>query len=318
MRKIDKNNRYLPLSVGIEVESESNMMQGLRGSLKQFFPSGNSESRNIFECQTVPMDTKNPIDILLLGEVTRRCIPNYTEGGSDIASCSAHSHVVGFPYELEEDHIEALMVGLMPFLSISWNRAYTKRYYFRASVSGANRSVGYSGFLSKGVHSNFEDYGSRLTWMRNLTDRYQKPSAEIRANENSPLWVYFITPLLTDQNMVDKLQSMCKSPKMRGLYKEIVVGRGALDHYSDFIEEVTAITIPFLLDNLGQVLTNVPKAQRDFMEEIFTAYLTEDEATYDNLVTGLIAADEEMGKFFALIDDAYLANKSKFNIIKGA
>ena len=81
---VNKNNRYLPKSVGAEVESCRPMIEELARSLKRFFPTGNSESTRIYELQTVPMNTSNPVDILLLGEVTRRCIPNYLQGGSDI------------------------------------------------------------------------------------------------------------------------------------------------------------------------------------------------------------------------------------------
>ena len=120
MKKVNRYNRYLPESVGVEVESDLDLMESLKEKMPLMFPTGNRESSAIYECQTAPMYTNSIIDVAMLGEITRRCIPNYRPGRSDTASTSAHTHIVGFNYELEEAHLEALMVGLMPFLSIGW------------------------------------------------------------------------------------------------------------------------------------------------------------------------------------------------------
>ena len=67
-------------------------------------------------------------------------------------------------------------------------------------------------------------------------------------------------------------------------------------------QEVKELTIPFLLDNLQGVLENFQEEEREFMEAVLVAYLTEDEEEYNKLVRKLIKADDGLAKFFDTID----------------
>ena len=315
--KVTAKNRYLPDSVGVEVESSYYMMTALQAKLARFFPSGNSESSKIYELQTTPIQTKDPLDVVLLGEVVRRCIPNYVVGGSDNASASAHCHVVGFNYIPETEHIEALMIGLMPFLSMSWNRNNFEGYTFRASIVGMGS--GYSKFTNASLRGSSLIYSDRAFWVRNQTIRHSKPAIEIRANENSPLWLYFITPLLNDQNMVDKLRAISVSELSKELYKG---NRGksfkveGLAMYTELIEQTLSIITPFLLDAIPTIVENFKDNEKDFMTKVLIAYLTEDQKTYNTLVDGLIAGDDELTEFFKIINKEFKSAESTFNVLK--
>ncbi len=317
-KDVNKNNRYLAKSIGVEVESCRPMMEGIANSLARFFPSGNSESDKIYELQTVPIMTNKPLDVLLLGEITRRCIPNFVVGGGDIASASAHCHAVGFPYVLEEEHVEALMVGLMPFLSISWCRNDLNKYFFRASVTGTGGSSRYARFLNKELApEGYYNYAERRTWIKNQTSRHLAPSAEIRANENSPLWIYFITPMLTNQAMVDKLRELGASAEFKKIHKKVYTeANGSLGIYNNFIIKVVDIIVPFLLERLPEIVSTMPKNQQGFMTEVLTAYLLENEKEYDTLVNTLISGDEEVEQFFKVLETSTSKHISTFNVLK--
>ncbi len=314
--EITKNNRYLPKSVGVEVESCSELMVNLGTKLKQFFPTGNSESNKIYECQTVPLQTRDPLNVLLLGEVVRRCIPNYVQGGSDSASASAHCHVVGFNYPFEYAHIEALMIGLMPFLSLGWNRENFADYTFRASVVGSG--PGYSKFCNASLIKDSVSYDGRNTWVRLQDFRHNSPALEVRANENSPLWLYFITPLLTNESMVDDLLALSIGDTSVKAYRESTStsSRNSFELYTPLIEEIKQLVIPFLLKAIPSVLKNFKEHEREFMGEVLEAYLIEDEDKYNELVNTLISGDEELSEFFKLIDTEYKKEQTKFNVIK--
>ena len=316
MRKdVNKNNRYLPKSVGIEVESCSELMNSLKNKLGQFFPTGNSESSKIYECQTVPLQTENPLDVLLLGEVVRRCIPNYVVGGSDPASASAHCHIVGFNYALEIEHTEALMIGLMPFLSLTWNKEKFEGYAFRASVVGSG--PGYSKFYSAALCGEpYVGYGGRATWLREQGTRHGSPSVEIRANENSPLWLYFITPLLTNEDMVQTLIKISTGRNSKEAYDLSKRSGNDLTMYTELIEEIKQVIVPFLVKAIPSILENFEKDEQEFMREVLEAYLTEDEEKYNLLVDTLISGDEELSEFFKLINTEYEKEQSKFMVLK--
>ncbi len=312
---VNKNNRYLPNSVGIEVESCSDLMLSLKDELVQFFPSGNSESDKIYECQTVPVNTENPLDVLLLGEVVRRCIPNYVKGGSDSASASAHCHVVGFNYPLEFSHIEALMIGLMPFLSLTWNKENFEGYTFRASVIGSG--PGYSKFSNKHLEDGeYIGYNDRSFWLRKQDNRHNSPSVEIRSNENSPLWLYFITPLLTNEAMVTKLLEISINDTSQNAYNASKERGGSYTMYTELIEEIKLVIIPFLVNAIPTILENFEEKEREFMGKVLEAYLIEDEKKYDSLVTTLISGDDELVEFFKLIDTEYKKEEEKFNVLE--
>ena len=312
-RNVNKNNRYLPKSIGVEIESCGPLMEKLGESLKHFFPTGNTESSKIYECQTVPVNTDEPLEVVLLGETVRRCIPNYVVGGGDPASASAHCHIVGLNYKLEIEHTEALMVGLMPFLSLSWNRKKFDEYTFRAGVVGQGSR--YSRFMTEKLYGGELPYTGRSTWVRDQAERHRVPATEVRANENSPLWVYFITPILNNQGMVDKLVAMANSKESMSIYEQVKDGT-TFDVYSDFIKDTKALIIPFLLEELGGILENFKEEEREFMERLLRAYLVEDEEDYDYLVNGLIAANKDITRFFNKIDKEVNRHKEKFNVIK--
>lgn len=301
----------------MEIESQRTMMEALRSPLRGLLPSGNTESNNIYECQTAPMMTDSIVDVALLGEVVRRCIPNYVVGGYDIASASAHCHVVGFQTELEENQIEALMVGLMPFLSLSWLRPKFAKYVFRASVSGTGNCSRYARFTVRAIDSDVDSrYGTRYGWVRNQSDRHRSPAIEVRSNENSPLWLYFINPILTNQGLVDVLRAMVLTPEYRELATMIRSNDASLDILHEFIGEVKAIMIPFLLNSLDAICGVITEPQREFGRAILTAYLTEDYEAYSMLINGLIDSDAGVTETFKIINGEYEKNKDKFNVIE--
>lgn len=313
---VNKTNRYLAKSVGVEIESDNDMMRTLSSGIKSVFMGGNSESGRIYECQTVPMDLDDVVNVTLLGEVVRRCIPNYVVGIRDKASASAHCHVVGFNTDLEESHIEALMVGLMPFLSLGWMRPQFEEYSFRASVTGSGDCSSYARFVDKRIDVDTSRYGGRYTWLRDQTHRHGSPSGEIRSNENTPLWAYFINPILTNEDLVEKLRAMSITDNYKKNAEKIRTRKGNLFILHDFIEEVKQLIIPFLMDSLDTIVENIKEDQRDFGTAILTAYLEENMKEYDKLVSGIILGDKEVVQTFKLIDKAYETNKENFCVIK--
>ncbi len=317
-KTVNKMNRYLPKSVGVEVESYASVMRNLQDKLSKLFVGGNTESIRIYECQTAPVFTNKPIDVLMLGEVVRRCIPNYTRGGSDVASTSAHCHAVDFLYELEEEHVEALMVGLMPFMSISWNRSKHAEYHYRANVTGTGSSAAaYARFYTRELNSGeIYNYTERTTWIKNQTTRHRKPSVEFRANENSPIWVYFINPILTNQIVVDNLIEFTKTEEFKKLNNKTRQNKGSLNMFSDFIESIRAYIVPILLDKMPDIVVNMPKDEQEFMSQVLIAYLNEDEEEYDNLVNGIINASKELAKTFSIINTEVVAAQKEFDVIK--
>ena len=314
-RIVNKNNRYLPVSIGVEVESCRPMMEELGRTLHKFLPSGNAESSRIFECQTVPVNTSNPLEVVLLGEVVRRCIPNYVKGGNDGASASAHCHLVGFNYGMEVEHIEALMIGLMPFLSLAWNRNCYPKYTFRAVVTG--QGSGYSRFTTaKLAGIGHQDYSDRGTWLRNQSTRHKKPSEEIRTNENSPLWVYFITPMLNNQGIIDKLDTICNGDTMATAYNKVKSRDADFHIFNDVIEEIKGIIIPFLIDSIPDIVKNFKESEVEYMTAILNTYLVEDEDEYNKLVNGLIDGDKGLKKFFKVIATEQEKVSNTFNVIE--
>lgn len=310
-----KYNRYLPKSVGVEVESSSEFMKYMEHMYPKMFPSGNSESNAIYECQTSPVYTDNPLDVLLLGEVTRRCIPEYVVGGSDIASASAHCHLVNLAYRMEHDHIEALMIGLMPFLSLSWNRKRAHKYYFRASVTGTGGASKYARFYYSNCGAEIYGYEERRTWLKDQTCRHDAPSVEIRANENSILWVYFITSLLTSEDMIEKLTEILEGKHLSSITSKVMDSYGSLDIYSDLCIEIRDLVVPFLLGNMAGILEQMPETTREFMEEVLVAYLTEDEDEYNALFQTLLDSDAGIAAMFDGIDAKIL--KGSFEAMEG-
>ncbi len=309
--------RYLPRSIGVEVESYSSLMLALQRKLS-IFPSGNRESSRIHECQTEPINTCNPIDVVLLGEVVRRCMPNYCAGAYDSASTSAHVHTVNYPVKLDDDDISIIMFGLMPFLSISWNRNNFDKYCFRASITHPSDGNAYARFVIPGVagEMSYLSYDGRYTWVRNMDSRYSCPSIEIRSNENSPLWVYFITAMLENNELRPKLRLLKESEEFINIALTVKNKRGSLDIFDGLIKTIKDFMIPILVNEVPNIVSTFNEEDREFMSEVLTAYLLEDELKYDSLVQEIIDADEGIAEFFNIINIEYTKCKNEFKVIK--
>ena len=263
------------------------------------------------------MQTEDVADVALLGEITRRCIPNYVKGAYDTASTSAHTHIVGFTHTLEEEHIEALMVGLMPFLSLGWMRPKYAKYTFRDNVTGTTSGVTrYSRFATVALDPGISNYKSRYTWLKDQNSKHRVPSVEIRSNENSGLWVYLINPILTNQSTIDTLRDMINTTQFKGILDTVRGNRGNLAIFHNFIEMIKEFIVPVLLAELPNILLGLPEDQREFTQEILTAYLKEDVKKYDTLINSIIKADDEVTYMFKVLDTEVAKGKSKFNVIK--
>jgi hypothetical protein len=312
--ELNRTNRYLPKQVGVEVESYNTLMRNLKDKLP-IFVSGNSESNRIYECQTSAINVQNPIDVLLLGEIVRRCIPNYTQGGSDTASCSAHCHASGIPTELSVDQLEVLMFGLMPFMSMTWCRSKYAKYTFRSSITGGGSC--YARFLSvTKAHRYANNYVERNTWVKDQTHRWGNHSFEFRANENSPLWVYFITSILSNSEIVNKLTKMLESDAYNKVCDKVNTGQHDLTIFSKLIASITRYMIPRLLADMDNIVQALPEDTREVMREVLVAYLNEDEETYDKIVNNIVTADEELAETFRIIDKEVAENATQFNVVK--
>jgi len=315
LRVLNKNNRYLAKKVGIEIESNSEMMRELSNALPML-AGGNAESTRIYECQTVASNVQNPLEVVLLGEVTRRCLPNYVEGSGDSASGSAHCHISGIPTELSIDQLEVLMFALMPFMSMTFCRDKYSKYTYRAGVVGEGSR--YSRFLSvSNGHRGAADYTERNTWVKDQTDRWGKYSLEFRANENSPLWLYFITSILNNSDIVNKMTAMLDS-SLYAKATEVAKGNRTgswINTYDKLSKAAYKYVRPRLLADIPNIVKAIPEDTREFMTHILTAYLNQDEETYDRLVNKIINAAPSIAKLFEKIDSVYSEHSNYFDVV---
>jgi len=315
IRNIDKNSEYLPKTIGVEVEAQYNMMDTLRTKLPRMFTSGTRESSAIYECRTAVSNTSNFLDVLLLGEVVRRCLPNYVVGGYDKASGSAHCHAVGFESVLSYEQVEILMIGLMPFMSISYNRNKYDESYYRDALVGIS-GHGFSTFITRQAKRNFDGYEERGTWIKDQTDRHGSNAVEFRANENSPLWMYLITPILQNAEICKELLAIAESKEFLATIHKTYDGDGSLDMYSEFCDKSLEITIPYLVSKLDDIVKVVRDDQQEYMKAVMLAYLTQDEDEYNRLVNELIEASEETSNMFKAINEKYEEQKDYFHVLK--
>lgn len=306
--------KYLPKSLGIELESYSPLMQELKDLLPSFTGS-NSESSRIYECQIKPARTHNFVDVLMHGELVRRCLPNYTEGSGDSASGSAHCHLGGVPLPFTEDDMEILMIGLMPFLSMTYCRSKYRKYTFRAEVMGEGSR--YSKFISNSIlEHSLGNYGGRGGWIKDQGNRWGGNCYEVRANENTPLWVYFITTILTDSTVVNKLSEISKLQSTKntaiGIVERELVG---LTSWHDTATLTLEVVRAAVLKNMDNIVKEVDEIQRVLAKEVLTAYINEDEVKYDKIIAGVIGATDDVADYFSIVDKTTSKYSDEFNVV---
>jgi len=301
---INQWNKYTPESIGVEIESISPVMKKAKNL--PFVIGGNSESYKIYEVQTSPVIVENFTDVLLLGETVRRFLWTHTQGGNDTASGSAHTHIVGQFTPLTVDDLKVLQLGLMPFMSISWCKPFDK-YRFRATVEG--RGSNYGKFCPHGMDYADSHFTSRNTWFKDHNGRHGSISYEIRANENSPLWVYFISALMRPE-IAMKLLKIHESATFRKTKDS--VASGTYGSYHKTILMVIKQIIPYLKENIDNIVEHNVREDKDLAKEVLLAYLDEHTKAYDKCIAKVLNSDVGISNLFEDIDNMLKDQKRKF------
>ena len=305
MKKIfDRVVELKPKSVGVEIETQRQIAENLKGgsdssntpisyrgidSFSMCSFDSHTESSTILEINTVPAHLSNPQNVMLIGELVRIFNPFQFKGQSDNCSGSCHCHVNIGGNDGENGARKKSLIywskpvqaAMLPFMTIGYMK-HGKRYDFRAKRQ----------YLTDNTVTN---YSRGTGMMLNFGVSYAEYGLEYRANENSPLWVYLLAPVIA---LIESQPELAKAlTDDLGIPPEKVCDRHHASsnrhvwmENAKYMEEALDIIRPVLLDNIELITSQVSgKDNKEFLKLVITAYLNEDFEFYDEILRNLLS-----------------------------